>query len=308
MPQRSWNQAKTINSKAGLDAWLGSRQPNDHVIVKGFTYNGRLEIRGGGAFWMESDPTFQVVNRGLGSSYIGLWVISTSGACITGYPVCTGSGNQGLRCQAAVDCYIEVDTYGNGGNGVLLDQIGGVGTKTSGTFKIKGGGNGLGAMPPGAPGFDANFYSADIDPHAQKGTGAHHANIWRLDAGTVLLIDADKEQKYGAGCQTTGLVGTSAKPIVMGVRAVNLSCDVNVLPPSPSGGRQEAGNAWQPWGDQHSYVQVKAIECGRATRGVYGDIGGGSGCSVAYGRVASPRQSPCWSASGVNFQDVSPKP
>jgi hypothetical protein len=307
MPQKSWNAVKTISSKAALDAWLGSRQVNDHVVCKGFTYNGRLEIRGGGAFWLEADPTFKVTNKGIGSNYIGIWLVSTNGACITGYPVATGSGNQGLRCQAAVNCYLEIDTNGNGGNGVLLDQIGGTGTKTHGTFKIKGGNNGLGAMPPGSPGYDPNFYDASIDPHAQKGTGAHHANIWRLDAGTILLVDVDKEQKYGAGAQTTGLVGTSSKPIILGIRAVNLSCDVNAIPPSPSGGRQEAGNAWQGWGDAHAYVQVKAIECQRATRGVY-NIGTYTNCSVAYGRVTTPRLSPCWSSPGVQFQDVAPKP
>ena len=83
---------------------------------------------------------------------------------------------------------------------------------------------------------------------------------------------------------------------------------MNAIPPSPSGGRQEAGNAWQPWGDAHSYVQVKAIECGKASTGVYGQIGDGSNCVVAYGRVQSPRQSPCWNAPGVTFQDISPKP
>ena len=308
MPQRSWNQALTITSQSALNNWIGNRHDNDHVVVTGFTYNGRLELRGGGPFWMECDPSFKVTNKGIGSTYIGLWLVSTNGACVTGYPILTGSGNQGLRCQAAVNCYIEVDTHGNGGNGVLLDQLGGAGTKTGGTFKIKGGNDGLGAMPPGSPGYDPNFYSSDIDPHAQKGTGAHFGNFWMLESGTKLLLDVDKEQRYGAGCQTTGLVGTSSNPIVIGVRAANLSCDVNALPPSPSGGRQEAGNAWQPWGDAHSYVQVKAIECVKATRGVYGQIGGGSGCVVAYGRVATPRQSPCWSASGVTFQDIQPKP
>ena len=97
----------------------------------------------------------------------------------------------------------------------MLDQVGGTGTKTSGTFKIKGGNCGRGAMPPGSPGYEAAFYSPDIDPHAQKGTGAHFANIWRLDAGTTLLLDVNKEQRFGAGCQTTGLQGTSAKPITL---------------------------------------------------------------------------------------------
>jgi hypothetical protein len=307
MPNRTWNAVKQITSKSALDAWLGSRQANDHVKVSGFTYNGRLEIRGGGAFWMECDPTFKVTNKGIGSNYIGLWLVSTNGACITGYPVLTGSGNQGLRAQAAVNCYLELDTHSNGGNGLLLDQIGGAGTKTSGVFKIRGGNDGLGAMPPGSPGYDPNYYSPDIDPHAQKGTGAHFANIWRLDAGTTLLLDVDKEQKYGAGCQTTGLQGTSSAPITLAIRALNLSCDVNAIPPSPSGGRQEAGNAWQPWGDAHANVQVKAIECEAATRGVYGQVGG-AGCVVAYGRVTRPRQSPCWNAPGVTFNDVSPKP
>src|SRR5207342_1354966 len=71
MPQKSWNAAKTITSQSALDSWLGSRQTNDHVICKGFTYNGRLEIRGGGAFWMECDPTFKVTNKQIGSSAIG---------------------------------------------------------------------------------------------------------------------------------------------------------------------------------------------------------------------------------------------
>jgi hypothetical protein len=306
-PSKTWNTAVTITSQTALSNWLGNRKTNDHVICKGFTYNGRLEIRGGGAFWMECDPSFNVVNKGIGSSYIGLWLVSTNGATITGYPVCHDSGNQGLRCQAAVNCYLEIDARDNGGNGCLLDQIGGTGTKTGGVFKIKGGNNGRGAMPPGSPGYEAAFYSPDIDPHAQKGTGAHHANIWRLEAGTTLLVDIDREQKFGAGCQTTGLAGSAAKPIVLGIRAVNLSCDVNKIPPAPDGGRQEAGNAWQGWGDAHAYVQAKAIECGSATRGVY-STGSYSNCSVAYGRVASPRLSPCWSSPGVNFQDVSPKP
>ena len=307
MPSKTWNAPLTITNKAGLDNWLGNRKANDHVICRNFTYAGRLEIRGGGPFWMECDPSFVVTNHVIGSSALGLWLVSTNGACITGFPVCTASGNQGLRCQAAVDCYLEIDTNGNGGNGLLLDQIGGTGTKTGGTFKIKGGNNGLGAMPPGSPGYDPAYYSPDIDPHAQKGTGAHHANIWRLEAGTTLLLDIAKEQKYGAGCQTTGLVGTSAKPITLAVRAANLSCDVNAIPPSPSGGRQEAGNAWQGWGDSHAYVQAKAIECVKATRGVY-NIGSYTNCTVAYGRVTTPRQSPCWSSPGVQFQDIQPKP
>jgi hypothetical protein len=309
MPAGNWNpNPVTITTKAAMDAWLGNRKANDHVIVKGFTYNGRLEIRGGGPFWMECDSTFKVTNKGQGSTYIGLWVISTTGACITGFPILTGSGNQGLRCQAAVNCYIEVDTNGNGGNGLLLDQIGGTGTKTGGTFKIKGGNDGLGAMPPGSPGYDANFYSADIDPHAQKGTGAHFANIWRLETGSVLLLDIDKEQKYGAGCQTTGLVGTSAKPTVLAVRAANLSCDVNASPPAPGGGRQAAGNPWQPWGDAHNNVVVKAMEIGSCSRGVEA-LGSFSACSVAYGRISNARLSPRWPAvSGISYGDVSPKP
>jgi hypothetical protein len=305
-PQRSWLSPVTITSQQALTSWLSSRPANGHAIVKGFTFNGRLEIRGG-PVWLECDPTFQVVNRGIGSNYIGIWLVQTSGCFITGYPVAHDCGNQGLRAQAAVDCYLEVETRDNGGNGVLLDQVGGTGTKTSGTFKIKGGGNGRAAMPPGSPGYEAAFYAPDIDPHAQKGTGAHHANIWRLDAGTTLLVDIDKEQRYGAGCQTTGLQGTSSKPIVLAIRAVNLSCDVNAIPPAPGGGRQEAGNAWQGWGDAHSFVSVKAVECGKATRGVY-NTGSYASCTVAYGRVQAPRLSPCWSGAGVTMQDVSPRP
>ena len=308
MPQRAWTTPVTITSQQALDGWLRSRPANGHAIVKGFTYNGRLEIRGGGPFWMECDPTFQVVNRQVGTVNFGFWLVQTNGACITGYPVAHDCGNQGLRAQAAVDCYLEIETRDNGGNGLLLDQVGGAGTKTGGVFKIKGGGSGRGAMPPGSPGYEAAFYSPDIDPHAQKGTGAHFANIWRLEAGTTLLLDVNKEQRFGAGCQTTGLQGTSSRPITLAVRALNLSCDVNAIPPAPGGGRQEAGNAWQPWGDAHTYVQVKAVEAGKATRGVFGEVGGGSNCVVSYGRVQTPRQSPCWSAPGVSFQDIAPRP
>jgi hypothetical protein len=307
MPQRSWNQAVTITSQNALNSWLGNRRDNDHVICKGFTYNGRLEIRGGGPFWLDADPTFQVVNATRGSGGIGLWIISTTGACVTGYPVLHDCGNQGLRAQAAQGCYLEVDCRRNGGNGALLDQIGGTGTLTGGVFKIKGGGNGRGAMPPGSPGYEAAFWSDDLDPHAQKGTGAHHVNTWRLAAGTTLLTDIDLEQKFGAGVESTGWAGTPSAPITLAVRAVNLSCDVNSIPPSPSGGRQAAGNAWQPWGDTHSFVRVAAIECQAAATGVYGN-GIGSGCVVAYGRVARPRLSPCWDAAGVTWQDVSPRP
>jgi hypothetical protein len=307
MPVGSWSNPVTVTSQQALDSFLAGRSDGAHAIVRGFTYQGRLEIRGGGRFWLECDPSFSVTNRGNGSSYIGLWLVSTNGAVITGFPVCSGSGNQGLRAQAAQNCYLELETRGNGGNGLLLDQIAGAGTKTGGVFKIKGGNNGLGAMPPGSPGYDPAFYSPEIDPHAQKGTGAHHANVWRLEAGSVLLLDIGLEQKYGAGCQTTGLVGSSASPITLAVRAANLSCDVNAIPAAPDGGRQEAGNAWQPWGDAHAYVNVKAIECAVATRGVY-SITSASSSSVGYGRVASPRLSPCWSGSGISWGDVQPVP
>jgi hypothetical protein len=307
LPAQTWSNPVTVSSQAALDSFLANRSDGAHAIVRGFNYKGRLEIRGGGRFWLECDPSFSVTNRGTGSGFIGLWLVSTNGAVITGFPVLSGSGNQGLRAQAARDCWLELETRGNGGNGLLLDQIAGAGTKTGGVFKIRGGGNGLGAMPPGSPGYDPAFYSPEIDPHAQKGTGAHHANIWMLEAGTTLLLDVNLEQRYGAGCQTTGLQGTSSRPITLAVRAPDLSCDVNAIPPSPSGGRQEAGNAWQPWGDAHSYVKVAAIECGRATRGVY-SITQASSCSVAYGRVANPRQSPCWSGSGISWGDVQPTP
>jgi hypothetical protein len=64
MPQRSWNQALTITSQSALNNWIGNRHDNDHVVVSGFTYNGRLELRGGGPFWMECDPSFKVTNKG----------------------------------------------------------------------------------------------------------------------------------------------------------------------------------------------------------------------------------------------------
>jgi hypothetical protein len=307
-PGHPWNAVKAITSQSALDSWLGSRQANDHVTVKGFTYNGRLEIRGGGPFWMECDSTFQVVNKGQGSSYIGMWVISTNGATITGFPVCHDCGNTGLQAEAAQNCYLEIETRDNGGTGLMIKPIGNTGTPTGGTFKIKGGNNGRGCMPPGSPGYEAAFYSPDIDPHAQKGTGSHFANAWYMPAGSTIVLDITKEQKFGAGFETTGFVGTSAKPITVGVRATSLACDVNTLPPAPGGGRQAGGNLWQPWGDAHSYVICKALEAGSCARGVEA-LGSYSNCKVESGAVKIARLSPCWpTVSGITYGTVTPKP
>jgi hypothetical protein len=304
-PQRSWNNAITITSQAAFQTWLNARKANDHVIVKGFTYNGRCEIRGGSPFWIESDPTFQIVNPVKGSVNFGLWMVNVNGAVITGFPRMHDCGNQGFRGEGCRDIFVELDCSDNGGNGALVNDYNG---RPSGVHKIRGGGNGRGCMPPGSPGYEAAFYSADIDPHAQKGTGTHFMNSWALDPGSVVLCDITKDQAFGAGLESTGYQGTSAKPIIVAVRATSLSCDVNRLPASPSGGRQAGGNAWQPWGDQHSNVQVKSIEVGGCARGVE-PLGSFSNCVVEYGRIASARLSPRWpSFSGIAYQDISPRP
>jgi hypothetical protein len=304
-PVVQWNAVKNITSQQALQSWLGSRKANDHVKVTGFQFNGRLEIRDGGPCWLECDPTFKIRNAVKGTSNIGLWLVGVRGCHVTGFPQCFDCGNQGLRAQGARDCYVEVDCFSNGGNGALIDSYNG---RPSGIFKITGGGNGRGAMPPGSPGYEAAYYTDDMDPHAQKGTGVHMANVWQLDPGSVVLVDCDKEQKYGAGMQTTELLGTNAAPIVLAIRAKSLSCDVNVLPPSSSGGRQSGGNGWQPWGGAHKYVTVKSIELGSCAQGI-DSASSYQNCTVEYGRVDNHRLSPVWDSSGgIVLKDVAPKP
>ena len=160
MPQRSWTTRGHDHLAAGVGRLAGLAGTRTSTsIVKGFTYNGRLEIRGGGPFWMECDPTFQVVNRQVGSVSSASGSSQTNGATVTGYP-----GGARLRqpgpagAQAAVDCYLEVDAARQRRQRrCCSNQIGGAGTKTGGTFKIKGGGYGRGAMPPGCPGYEAAF-------------------------------------------------------------------------------------------------------------------------------------------------------
>ena len=210
MPQRAWTTPVTITCQQALDGWLRSRPANGHAVVKGFTYNGRLEIRGGGPFWMECDPTFQVVNRQVGTVNFGFWLVQTTGATITGFPVAHDCGNQGLRAQAAVDCYLEIETRDNGGNGLLLDQVGGAGTKTGGTFKIRGGGSGRGAMPPGSP----RLRGRVLQPRHRPARAERHRRALREHLAPRGGHDAAPRREqgaaFGAGCQTTGLQGTSA--------------------------------------------------------------------------------------------------
>ena len=304
-PVLQWNAVKAITSQQALQNWLGSRKAGDHVKVSGFQWNGRLEIRGGGPCWLECDPTFKIRNAVKGTSNIGLWIVNVNGCHVTGFPQCFDAGNQGLRVQGTRDAYVEADCFNNGGNGFLVDSYNG---RPHGIFKVKGGGNGRGAMPPGSPGYEAAYYVSDIDPHAQKGTGVHMANVWQLDPGSAVLIDCDKEQKFGAGMQTTELLGTSANPIILAIRAKSLSCDVNEIPPSSSGGRQSAGNGWQPWGGAHKYVTVKSIELGSCAQGI-DSASSYTSCTVEYGRVDNHRLSPVWDSSGgIVLKDVVPKP
>lgn len=303
-PDLQWNPVKNITSQQAMQSWIGSRKAGDHVRVTGFQYNGRLEIRGGGPCWLECDPTFKIRNAVKGTSNIGLWLVGVDGIHVTGFPQVYDCGNQGLRAQGCVDTYIEVDCFNNGGNGALIDEYEG---RPHGTYKIRGGGNGRGAMPPGAPGHDPAYYVPDMDPHAQKGTGVHMINVWRLDPGSVLMLDCDRDQPYGAGIQTTELLGTPEEPVILAVRADSLSCDVNAIPPSSSGGRQTAGNAWQPWGGTHRNVIVEAIEVGSCARGVEA-ASSFQDCVVEYGRVQQHRLSPTWNAAGVTLEDVQPTP
>src|SRR4029077_19771919 len=217
-PQRSWNNALTITSQSAFQTWLNARKANDHVIVKGFVYNGRCEIRGGSPFWIEADPTFQIMNPVKGTVNFGLWMINVPGAVITGFPRIHDCGNQGFRGEGCRDIFVELDCFDNGGNGALVNDYNG---RPSGIHKIRGGNNGRGCMPPGSPGYEAAFYDSNIDPHAQKGTGTHFMNSWALDPGSVVLCDITREQKFGAGLESTGYQGTAAKPIIVGVRATS---------------------------------------------------------------------------------------
>jgi hypothetical protein len=293
MPAGTWNPVKTASSATALTAALAGAKPNDHIRVSGFTYGQRLALRGViGPLWLECDPSFQVIGpKGVYGQ--GFWLVDCKQVYITGFPQATG-GNEGLLDQGSQGCYFELEVRNAGGSGILVNKA----TKlpAGNVYKLRGGGCGD----------DLN-----LDPHAQKGTGNHFANAWQAETCTF-LVDVDQEQKWGNGFESTWL-----KACHIAVRATNLSCDVDKIPPAPGPPpfRQTAGNAWCPWDASntgpHTDCTVEVISAGRCSQGVYGALSnpGNKGNVVKLGRVGSHFHSPVWAKlPGVTYQDVQPTP
>jgi hypothetical protein len=147
-------------------------------------------------------------------------------------------------------------------------------------------------------------YVAD-DPHAEKGTGFHGANI--ADAGTGVVTNTRialyvHDGPTGAGVEIgSGSSSGRISGITLYLKAVNLTKQAT---------SQVAGNALQEWGAVPIQMSVPYLEAsnlqGRANdgQGIYSGVSM-SGINVAYGRATSTNLNPYLSRteSGISASD-----